>query len=283
MGPASSVPAAGYFHPGDAAHAVVCGSAACQWLRAHATRSSATLAHLFTHGARHLILARGTAPDATLAAAATAFPGAVWSSADPESSLVRRLRERALDRLPAVAMSGTMLQVHGLGVLLRGPSGSGKSSTALELVARGHRLVADDLVELRRLAPDLVLASAAARFRGFIAVAELGILDIRRLYGARATVSRTRVDLVLTLAPPDSAPATAEQRIHGRRTTQTLLGVPLAGLQLGTPPGRNLATWVESACRDHLARLAGYRADEAFLALHHHALAAGSDIQPPCN
>lgn len=275
------MPAAGYFDPARAAHIMVCGSAARHWFAGHGHGAQATLARLFAQGARQLILTADSM--SALAAATAAFPGSTWASDATESTLVQHLRAAALERLPQTAVPGVMLEVYGLGVLLRGPSGGGKSGAALELLARGQRLVADDLVELRRIAPDFLLASGATHFRGFLAAPGLGIVDVGRLHGPDAVAERARVDLVISLPAPGTAPAAPEQRIHGQRRTMTLLGVSVPQLCAHPGPGCNLATWIEAACRDHWLRLAGYQANRKFLDRHHHLLTASNNTLSPCN
>ena len=157
----------------------------------------------------------------------------------------------------SLTVHGVLLAIDGLGVLLMGASGSGKSELALELVTRGHRLVADDAVECHRQG-DRVQGRCPPLLAGFIQVRGLGILNLGRLYGDGAVATETGIDLVIALdATGDLQP---EQRLQGRRSMTRLLDIELPTVSLPWRVGHNLAVLVEAACRDHRQRLAGYDA-----------------------
>ena len=132
-----------------------------------------------------------------------------------------------------------------MGVLLLGPSGSGKSECALELVQRGHRLVADDVVVLERI-------------RDHVEIRGLGILSIRDLFGPEAVLEQARVDLVCHLDPPGRL--REYDRVGLERPSERLAGVELPSLTLPARPGGNIATVVEVAARDHRLRASGVNA-----------------------
>jgi HPr kinase/phosphorylase len=146
------------------------------------------------------------------------------------------------------------VEVHGVGVLMRGPSGVGKSETALELIRRGHRLVADDVVELRADEGELLGASPEL-IRHHVEVRGLGILYVPDLYGKEAVRDEFAVELCLRL---EHWRADAEyERIGLIRPTETLLGRDVPSLLLPVRPAGNMATLVEVAARDHRLRAAG--------------------------
>jgi len=146
-------------------------------------------------------------------------------------------------------------------VFLRGASGAGKSELGLELLTRGHKLIADDIVEWRRGEGEAgVSGSCPPLLEGFIEVRGLGILNARALYGEAAVAVAAPLDLVIDLGV--RAEATAEERLHGRRASYTVLGVTVPEISLPRRVGHNLAVLVEAACRDHRLRLSGYRADD---------------------
>ncbi len=149
--------------------------------------------------------------------------------------------------------------MEGLGVFLRGASGTGKSELGLELLSRGHKLIADDIVEWQR-AEARIVGSCPPLLEGFIEVRGLGILNVRALYGAAAVAPTAALDLVIDLGA--RAEATAEERLHGRRNRYSVLDVTVPEISLPRGVGHNLAVLVEAACRDHRLRLAGYRADD---------------------
>ncbi len=145
-------------------------------------------------------------------------------------------------------------------MFLRGASGAGKSEIGLELLSRGHKLVADDIVEWRRGADGRVRGHCPPLLEGFIEVRGLGILNARRLYGDAAVTASATLDLVIDLGV--SGEATPDERLHGRRGTLAVLGVAVPEISLPRRVGHNLAVLVEAACRDHRLRLSGYCADD---------------------
>ena len=153
-----------------------------------------------------------------------------------------------------------LVEVHALGVLLLGASGSGKSELALELVARGHKLVADDVVDWKLAGNGRISGSAPALLRGFIEVRGLGILNACALYGEDAVAAEAMLDLVIAL--DSRAGILPQQRLGGRRSTFSVLGVAIPAISLPGDVGHNLAVLVEAACRDHRLRNNGYHADQ---------------------
>lgn len=152
----------------------------------------------------------------------------------------------------AVAIHGTMVEVLGVGVLLCGGSGSGKSDLALGLVDRGHRLVADDLVEFA-VADGQLLGSCRAGCGGFIEIRGLGVVNLARLYGEQALQPQAPLGLVLTLETADDRQAQRLGRLDCQRRDWSLLGVGVAELLLPCGRGRDLPLLVETAAR--LSRL----------------------------
>ena len=148
-----------------------------------------------------------------------------------------------------------------LGVLLTGASGVGKSELALELLARGHRLVADDATEFRRQGLQLI-GHCPPLLRGFLEARSLGILNIRKQHGARAIAPDTPLDLIIELDAPREASTHGLERLTGSRSERDLLGLPVAQISIPIRLGHNLAVLVEAACRDHKLRQRGYRADD---------------------
>lgn len=152
---------------------------------------------------------------------------------------------------------GVLVSVDGLGVWLRGASGAGKSELGLELVSRGHRLVADDAIEFH-LVDGCPHGRCPPLLDGFIEIRGLGILNLRRLYGDAAIADGVALDLIIDLG--SSREITAEERLHGRRAQASVLGVEVAQVSLAHRVGHNLAVLVETACRDHRLRRSGYDA-----------------------
>ena len=188
----------------------------------------------------------------------------------PGHELVYALRRSLIETGTAhTIVHGVLMVVHGMGVLLMGKSGVGKSTLALELLARGHKLVADDAVEMTRVAAGVLVGWSPPLLRGYLEARGLGVLDIRALHGRRAVLKAVRLDLIIQLASGAAKKMIAEDRLSVRRTTRRILGVAVPVLTLtALPPalGHNLATLVEAACLDQWLRLSGIAADSEFAA-----------------
>lgn len=165
--------------------------------------------------------------------------------------------------LPVLTLHGVLMRVCGVGVLVTGASGVGKSELALELLSRGHRLVADDVAEFS-VHRGRLRGSCPRLLRGFIEARSLGILNVRKLFGLRSLLTASLLDLVITLDTPDSIAETGLERLSGVRGTRELLGVHVPEVSIPVRLGHNLAVLVEAACRDQRLRRRGYRADEDF-------------------
>jgi len=149
-------------------------------------------------------------------------------------------------------LHGALVEVHGVGVLLRGPSGIGKSETALELVSRGHRLVADDVVEVERRSEGVLFGTALPLIRHHIELRGIGIVDVPELYGLDSVREEVRVELMcrLELWRQD----VAYERLGFARPIEVLGRVPLPVVVLAMRPSGNMATLIEVAARDHRMR-----------------------------
>lgn len=159
-------------------------------------------------------------------------------------------------------LHGVFMRVNGLGVLLTGASGVGKSELALELINRGHRLVADDAADFQIDGAGRLMGSCPPLLHGFLEARSLGILNIARLYGKRALAGDTPLDLIIALDAPGPSPDVGLERLLGRRAERTLAGHAVPEISIPIRLGHNLAVLVEAACDDLKLRRRGYRADE---------------------
>ncbi len=172
------------------------------------------------------------------------------------------------DSEPAVktVVHGVFLDIHGLGVLLTGDSGVGKSELALELISRSHCLIADDAIEFSQQDPGEVLGTCPEALRDFLEVRGLGVLNIRAMYGDG--VIQTSKNLCLIVHLERMAPEKIQQvdRLEGCYGHQHILGTEIPMVTLPVASGRNLAVLVEAAVRHHILLRKGYNASEAFIA-----------------
>ena len=177
----------------------------------------------------------------------------------PTATAIGRLTSALEDRLAArETIHGVLIDILGLGVLIVGESGLGKSECALDLVVRGHRLVADDTVEVRRRAESIVIGSCPELARHHMEVRGIGLINIRDLFGVAATRTSKRVELVVQL---DRWEANREyDRLGVDEETYDLIGLKVPLIRMPVGPGRNLAMLVEVAARNQLLRMRGIHA-----------------------
>lgn len=161
-------------------------------------------------------------------------------------------------------LHGVFMEVLGTGVLLVGDSAVGKSELALELINRGHRLVADDAPEFANTAPEVLEGTCPALLRDFLEVRGLGILNIRAMFG-ECSVQRTKqLNLIVNLRTLDESELAGIDRLSGSLSARLILGVTVPEVTMPVAPGRNLAILVEAAVRNQILRIRGYDAGVDF-------------------
>lgn len=172
------------------------------------------------------------------------------------SAVIDQLRIYLSSRLAdTVNLHGVFMDVLGMGVLITGHSGVGKSELALELISRGHGLVADDVVEMARIAPTTIEGRCSGMLRDFLEVRGLGLLNIRTIFGETASRRKMKLKLIVHLqktASPNDAP-----RLPLDAQTQEVLGVPVRKVVIPVAAGRNLAVLLEAAVRNTILQLRG--------------------------
>lgn len=163
---------------------------------------------------------------------------------------------------PSVTIHGVLVDVDGIGIMITGESGVGKSETALELVKRGHRLVADDAVEIKKIEDDLLFGEAPAIIRHLMEIRGIGILDIKSLYGVGAVKPSKIIDMVIHLE--NWKDDKYYDRLGLDEEVMNILEVPIEKITIPVKPGRNLAVIIEIAARNFRQKKMGYNAAREF-------------------
>ena len=173
---------------------------------------------------------------------------------------------------PRTTVHGVLVEIYGEGVLLTGDSGIGKSETALELIKRGHRLIADDAVEIKKVGRARLVGDAPEMIRYYMELRGIGVVNVRRIYGIGAVKPESGIDLVVHLEPWEEGKA--YDRLGLTSESETILGVEIPRVTIPVRPGRNLAVILELAAMNNRQKKLGYNAAEA-LAAEHDALIDG--------
>jgi HPr kinase/phosphorylase len=225
------------------------------------------LAQLFSGVSQLVIVADDQPPPAALLAAAEQSSVPLCASTLSSHKLARDidyyLRGLLSDTL---VVHGVFMEVMGIGVLLTGQSAIGKSELALELITRGHRLVADDAPAFRRHAPETLIGHCPEALKNFLEVRGLGIMNVHELFGDSAVKPEMTLQLIVQLTPINSDKSVQPDRLKGTRRLRTLLDVAIPEVEVPVAPGRNLAVLVEAAARNQILYNRGYDAAEDFIA-----------------
>ncbi|MCK5876473.1 MAG: HPr(Ser) kinase/phosphatase [Candidatus Marithrix sp.] len=163
-----------------------------------------------------------------------------------------------------ITLHGVFMDVLGMGVLIMGDSGTGKSELALELVSRGHRLVADDAPEFSKTLPQTIIGTCPLGMNAFLEVRGLGILDVQTLFGDSATKKEKHLRLIVQLRHVTSMDLKNIDRLQGDNRVRQILGIEIPEISLPIAPGRNLAVLLECAVRNHSLKTQGYNAADVF-------------------
>ena len=232
------------------------------------------LARLFAGNPCAVILAEGLAPSAELIETAGAAHAALFSTPRPAPQVIETLaRYLAKALADTITRHGVLMDVLGLGVLITGESGAGKSELGLELFSRGHGLVADDAVEISHIGTRTLEGRCPPLLRDFLEVRGLGVLNIRTIFGETAVRPKMRLKLIVRLEKPAEGHET--ERLPLTELAEDILGVTVRKVILPVAAGRNLAVLLEAAVRNYILQLRGFDSTAEFVARQRAALKSG--------
>lgn len=198
---------------------------------------------------------------------------ALLKTADGTSSCMSTLISYlSVELAPRITRHGVFVEVYGEGVLIMGESGMGKSETALELIKRGHRLVADDAVEIRKVSHKTLVGSAPENIRHFIELRGVGIVNARRLFGIGSVKVSEKINMVIQLEPWN--PEKSYERLGLENETMNILGIDVPKCVVPVTPGRNISIIIEAAAMNNRQKKMGYNAAKQLL----HNLGMTDDI-----
>ena len=163
---------------------------------------------------------------------------------------------------PRITRHGVLVEVYGEGVLLLGDSGVGKSETAIELIKRGHRLIADDAVEIKRVSATTLVGKAPEIIRHYVELRGIGIVDVRRLFGMGSVKETENIDLVINLEPWENGKM--YERLGLEEKTTEILGINVPSIELPVCPGRNLSVVIEVAAMNNRQKRMGFNTAQEF-------------------
>ena len=206
-----------------------------------------------------IIFSRDLAPEQMLLDKANAAQVPIFSTEKKTSEFTAEIiRWLNVELAPCISIHGVLVDVYGVGVLIMGESGIGKSESALELIKRGHRLVSDDVVEIHKVSDETLVGTAPDITRHFIELRGIGIVDVKTLFGVQSVRETHNIDLVITLE--DWNKEKEYDRLGMEEEYTEFLGNKVVCHQLPIRPGRNLAIIVETAAINHRQKKMGYNA-----------------------
>ncbi|MCF2556391.1 HPr(Ser) kinase/phosphatase [Fournierella massiliensis] len=257
---------AGYYQYFDPHRIQICGQVDINYLKEiDAENRRKHIEMLFRLNPPAVIVSRNLEPMPEMLEFAKQYGIPLLRSSESSSTLMSSLIGILnVELAPRVTRHGVLVEVYGEGILILGDSGVGKSETAIELVKRGHRLVADDAVELRRVSAREIVGTAPENIRHFIELRGIGIVNVARMFGIGAVKLSEKVELVVELEPWDK---NKEYNRTGLETSfYNILGVNIPSTVIPVMPGRNLAVIIETAAINNRQKSMGYNAAKELMA-----------------
>ena len=268
---------AGYFEHFEPLRLQVMGNVEMGYLRQLAPEERlSVLDRLFSYKFPAVLLARNLEPDEAFLAIAKRHDVTVLRTQEATSTIISTIITYLRGALaPRITRHGVLMEVYGEGVLLTGESGMGKSEAAVELLKRGHRLIADDAVEIRKISNSLLIGTAPAVIRNYVELRGIGIINVARLFGVGAVKAEKQVNLVVNIVPWDNH--AAYDRMGADVEYMDILGVKIPMNTIPITPGRNLAVIVEVAAMNNRQRKMGYNAALEFTEQLNHQFEMNKD------
>ena len=256
---------AGYFEFFDETRIQIIGKSEESFLlRFTPEKAEKRLREFFSHKPVAVVICRNMQVDEVYAKTAAEYGVPLLRTAETTSDFTSALIAFLnLNLAPRVTRHGVLVEVYGEGILLLGESGVGKSETAIELIKRGHRLIADDAVEIRRVSNKSLVGTAPDNIRHFIELRGIGIINASRIFGAGAVKITEKIDLIINLEIWDVNKVYDRMGLDNQTTE--ILGLDIPSLTIPVKPGRNLAVIIEVAAMNSRQKKLGYNAAQDLL------------------
>ena len=255
-----AVQLSGFFEHFDANRVQICGNVEHAYITSMDDKEAEQIFDkLFEHKIPCLVFCRGLQPQEFIIEAGRRHGVPVLTSNATTSAFVHEtVRWLHVELAPRISVHAVLVDVYGVGVMIMGESGIGKSEAALELIKRGHRLVSDDVVEIKKVSDDTLVGTAPDITRHFIELRGIGIIDVKALFGFECVKMTQNIDLVINLEEWDKENNYDRLGLEDQYTE--FLGNKVVSHNIPIRPGRNLAIIVESAAVNHRQKEMGYNA-----------------------
>ena len=258
------LPLAGYFDHFEPMRLQIMGNAEMSYLtKLTDAQREEIYDRLFSYKFPALLIARNFVPDAQCVAMAKKYNVTLLRTQEATSTIISAIITYLKAELaPRLTRHGVLMEVYGEGLLLIGESGIGKSEAAVELLKRGHRLIADDAVEIRKISGNTLMGNAPSLIRNYIELRGIGVINVAQLFGMGAVKAENEVNLVVNIVPWNT------QEVYDRLGLEDqymdLMGVKIPMNTIPITPGRNLAVILEVAAMNNRQRKMGYNAAVEF-------------------
>ena len=255
---------AGYFDHFEPMRLQIMGNAEISYLAKRTPQQREEIFdRLFSYKFPALLIARNLMPDEQCLEMAKKYNVTLLRSVDATSTIISAIITYLKAALaPSITRHGVLMEVYGEGLLLIGESGLGKSEAAVELVKRGHRLIADDAVEIRKIAGNTLMGTAPELIRNYVEIRGIGVINVAKLFGMGAIRAENEINLVVQIVPWDKQKE--YDRLGLKEQYMELLGVKIPMHTIPITPGRNLAVVLEVAAMNNRQRKMGYNAAVEF-------------------